>query len=213
MSMCVQQGEPISPFLFVIQIVRLCETIKEHRACCGIQISEGKVLSCSPFSRTSPSSLPIRLKLPVTSIRQQSHTAMNPRPSCIQAKYSAIPAAPDPVEKLPNDKPVLPEGQKVTILRIPMGWNTSREQIVQTILSRTMDRCGAWDIMVRTNQGRARVAAPTILATLWYVLSALSIQQKEITRIQRVITHYMSKHRDVQWGDVQRRYPMNSGLF
>lgn len=78
---------------------------------------------------------------------------------------------------------VLLAAQAMIVLRVSTNHNVSHKRIVQKIISRMIDRCHQRENQARTIQGREALASSIVLGTLWFVLSVLPTQQKELDQI------------------------------
>lgn len=128
-------------------------------------------------------------------------------------KCVPIPATSTECPRLPNGNCILEAGQATTILWIPTKCHISRDQVVQIVMCQMLNMCRMWECRERTIKDWAAVKTSIILATLWYVLSLLSINDKEINQIWWVVSDYMSNHKNLQWEDGRRRSQMNSNWY
>lgn len=209
MSRVVQQGDPITPFLFVNEMNSQFEMTKWHRAVCGIHLSHKNALPTGPF--LADDSLPIansaefewQLYKEAEKFCQGFGAKLHP------GKCVAIPIVPYSRHQLANGIHIFSACKLPKALGILTGCNISREQFVASVLNRVADRYKAWKSRARTHWERAVVATSIILATIWYVLGALPVHRKDTMRIQRLVNQNMRNHKNIPWGKTQRWSQMN----
>lgn len=194
----VLQGDPISPFLFVLQMVPLSNMLESLRQTHGIETPDGSILQTGSFyaddstiiARSPEAAAELYAK--AEDFCRKTGAVLHPE------KCVAIPVTSPETTHLPNGIRILQSGETTNLLGVPIGPNVTREQQVTRVLSKMLERCHQWENRARSVQGRGVIATTMILSSLWYVLSALPLNQPEITKIQNVVTNFMNKERDFE---------------
>lgn len=163
----VQQGDPISTFLFVIQMDPLCEMIDARRLTCGIKLAENKIL---PRRSCFTDNLLIIAKSDeaVVELYQiAEYYCRGSEPLSHAGKSVVILVKLHDEEWFSREIKIRTEEQTTTILGILMGANISRGQIFQEVIRYTVKRWQEWESRARSTQGHEAVASSIIIATLW----------------------------------------------
>lgn len=209
----MQRGDPIFPSICVIQMTPLCKMINQQRSIDGILVSTDQTL---PMGSSCADDSLIIARLPGAACRVYSTAEKYCQGSVAHLhseKCIAIPVTPSTTDQLPNGVCILQVSQSTTILGIRMGGDITRDQIVNSTISRMMEKSRTGEHKARTHQGRTTIMTSIILSTIWYVLSVLPLNRKKISRIIRVGTQYMSNHRDIQWEGPHKRCQKNFHWF
>lgn len=178
----VMQCDPISPSLFVLQSIPLCEIIEELQENHRLILPDGRrALSGTFYADDSTliarsSAHAFELYDRVRQFCSGSGAKLHPG-KCIAIAAGAAEAT------LPNGISILPPTESTTLLGIPIGTSISREHQIESIVLNMLIRCSEWQRIGRTLNGRITVARSIILATAWYRLSALMTSSKEAAKI------------------------------
>lgn len=200
----VIQGDPLSPYLFVLQTVPLVVTMERLRYTHGIALTP---TMCAPPATFYADDTTIIARSPshacdlyniADSFCKSTGAKLHPD-KCI-----ALVVSPNHLT-LPNGIPILQADQEMTILGLPMGPNISRESQIKVIVNKMLQRCTTWAHVGRTLEGRVAIAQGIILSTLWYVLSATAISQTEAKNIQHIVESYIFRAENFSWNMAPKR--------
>lgn len=178
----VQQGDPISQFLFIIQMIPLCNMTESARPAHGIWLSPTITLPAdSSFADDSlllahSPSTAISLYKIALAYCLSSGARLHP------GKCVAIPAKLTDTQVYSNEIKRISAGQATMVLGIPIGCGMSRKQCIQKVVRLMQHRCYQLNNRTLTIQERVAVTTYLIMSTLRYVLSVLAFQ-KNLTEL------------------------------
>ena len=207
-----QQGDPISPSLFVLQTVPLCMATQKLDLTHGIPLHAAKAAPSAVFYADD-----------TNIVARSAHHAVEVYNAALayckasgaklnKEKCFAI-AATHSNNTLPNGIRILPPHQAEQILGVPMGTEITRSQQIRGAISKMIERAKAWLHLGRTTQGRITIARSMIMSTLWHVLSVISTDNAEAQTIQNVISNYINKEQDIMWAGNTKRGNLPSRVW
>ena len=200
----VQQGDPISPSLFVISTTPLCLALQRKSTSHGIPITED---SAAPAAVCYADDTNLVARSPqhaaeLCSIASDFCKATGAKLNF--EKCIAISATPSR-GYLPNGIRILDANETTTILGIRMGTTITRHQQIEHVINKMIMRTAKWQRIGRTIRGKITIARSIISSTLWYTLSVLSTIPQEAQLIQNVITNYINKQDRIDWRGNRKR--------
>lgn len=137
----VQQHDPTFPFLFIIQMISLCDMIESARSAYGIRLSPTITLPTGSYFADDSLLLDHPPSAAVSLYGIADAYWWGSRAILHLGKCVAVPEKSTDTQVIPNGISALPTGQAIVILGIPMGYNISHEQCIQTVVKRMRDRC------------------------------------------------------------------------
>lgn len=201
----VQQGNPISSFLFVNQMIPLYKMIKKGRSRCGISLTAtctlptGLLTADDSFLFAKSLEDAVQLKTISENYCRGSGATLHPE------KCVAILVKPHHSSMIPSGIKVLTTGQATTLLGVPTGCDILRKEVVGSVLYRMMEHYKMWENRARTTQSYAAVATSITLSALRYVLSVLPTNTKELHQIPCVIYQFMYNYKVFQQVEARKR--------
>ena len=177
----VLQGDPLSPSLFIIQCSSLYAKLSEARNQHGIPLPNDTPAPVATFYADDTT---IIAKSPSSAVHLYNianwfctHSGAKLHPD----KCIAIPTGPAP-QHLENGIKILGYGEYTTILGVTMGKEVTREQQVEKVITKMMDKCKNWSHIGRTIEGKVTIARSILSSTLWYIMAAIPPTSMKQTR-------------------------------
>ena len=208
----VLQGDPLSPALFILQCMPLYIQLNRARQQHGIPLPHGPPAPVATFYADDTTLL---AKSPNNAVGLYriaewfcTHSGARLHPD----KCVAIAAGPAP-PTLPNGIKILEPSQHTTLLGIPIGTHTTRQQQTTKVILKLIQRCNNWAQVGRTIEGRITIVRAMLLSTIWYVLGALPTDNTEANKIQRVMNNFLHGATSSEWNGPAKRGHMTNAWF
>ena len=215
----VLQGDPLSPAFLILTCSPLSAMLSRNQRRHGIPLPDGKYAPVACFYADDTN---ILARSPESAVFLYNTASLFCRLSGAKLhphKCVAIPTGTAP-PTLSNGVRVLRPDQHTSLLGIPMGMNITRCQQTEKVIMHMIRKCHGWGHVGRTIEGRVTITRSIILSTLWYILSALSIDGAETKKIQTAIIKYVKGNVEVEWNGPTKTgnmasawitYPKNKG--
>ena len=161
-----QQGDPISPSLFILQSIPLCIALRKMDMTHGIPLTPG---TTAPAAVCYADDTNIIARSP-----QHASELYNTAQKFCEAlgarlnldKCVAI-AATGGGGNLPNGIRILENNETTQILGIPFGTSITRHQQIDRVIHKMMDKTAAWSKIGRTIKGKVTIARSILASTIW----------------------------------------------